>query len=699
MNNPISPESRDKIANVVEATFKAATDGKDPTEVLAKEATNAKLTVEQTKRACEATNVSITLAYNKSCAGEKRASSDFEIVSIDDVLGKMYAREPVKKTASYDVSDDAYSLTASKEDTIDFGMPSKTFKRSYSEVYKQASDALRAGQALLDEAETQETATLHKAEDQLAKIASMVEGIYGDTAASIEDTEIREYVNGMINKFASERPAQEPSSLLVTAVDSLKDLLKQASEQSETTAEVRQEVEGLKKLSADLNMLSGDPADGPINTNFKIGPLDMATMLNPAIGGFLKMKTQSPQARRQIRENFAYDPTSDEKFRDVVQTREMLQNAVMLNSLMKNDKILGKADPKKIVNSFNSIFAGMPQLTNNPELTRSALRYAVEYDGMDFPTMMSMIKDVDKLKGTLRNPQDIIADMSSGYKDKGKAQIESFNTKSKEVKDQADKLQAERKKIEVAKTEKKEERKYKERGEFEKKLHEFDVAEKKLKAEQDKKLKDERDKADSRLRADEEKEKADIAEKAEIVAELKSRGLSDDEIEKKFEEKDFRERTKKLDKYFGASGKDSTSKKPKEKQKQAPKSQTTSSRLDQLLLDLGSTESTTKPKNPSSPKTTPKNTAGTTNTPKPTPPPPRTAYIDAIVKRYGKDDLDKARIILEDAGLITPTDKIPSYNQLEAQEAAMQHKAVKNPPRNVTQEEIEMIVRGENPIK
>lgn len=433
MNTQISKEDREKIASVVETTFKAASEGKDPTETLASEATKEGLTVDQTKRAAEATNVSITLAYNKTASAEDRARSDFEIVSPDAVLDKMFPKKANKREIKYpEPSESSYELCESKEASLSLlDVEPDYFEISEEALYKKASDSIRKGESVLEEVRNIETSLLHKSEECLSKIASMVDGLYGDTSASIEDIEIREYVNEMISKSASEQPAKEPSSLLSQAVNDLKSLLKQASDQSSIVEAVEEELNTLKKLSAD--MLSGNPADGPIPTN--IGTVNIAGMVNPAIGAFLRTRTQNPGAQRQIKDNFRYNPFNDEAFRDVVQTREMLQNAVMLSNLINEDEVLKNADPKKVINSFNDIFSGMPQLANNPELTRSALRYAVEYGGMDFPTMIGIMKDVNTTKatGTLKSTQSLVQELAQEADEKGSKKIKDFEDTSNDV--------------------------------------------------------------------------------------------------------------------------------------------------------------------------------------------------------------------------------------------------------------------------
>ena len=437
MNTRISEEARNNIAAVVNETFKAASEGVDPTKVLAKEATSRQLNKEETKRAIEASNVQMTLEYNKNASAADRAKSDFEIVKHDEVFDLMFPKEAKKKCKKTKKPEaDAYELTETKEANLSLlDSEVELVELSEEQMYTKIASAIQKGEACLEEAQIQETAALHSVEKALDKVARMVEGLYGDSSASIEDEEVREYVNGMISKSASERPAREPSSLLVTATEELQRLLKEAAEKSDITAEVQQEVEGLKKIAADestFNPLSGNPADGPIATP-RLGKFDVARMVNPAVGTFLKMTTQTPGAQKQIRDNFAYNPTKDKNFLDLVATRETLKNAVMLSSLMRNDEVLKKADPKKVISSYNDIFTGMPQLTNNPELTRSALRYAVEYGGMDFPTMMGMVKDVDKMQGSMKSTNQRISEQSDKISEKGKAQEQEFTESVKEI--------------------------------------------------------------------------------------------------------------------------------------------------------------------------------------------------------------------------------------------------------------------------
>ncbi len=442
MNDKLSPANRTKIANVVEAAFKASQGGENPTQALVKAASEAGLTLQQTKRACEALNVSSTLYFNKTAALEDKARS-FDIADPDLIKSAMFPSECPKKEASYGVNSGAYDLGEYKVDLGELEMAPVAIPEDTAEtIYKRASDALLSGVSALNQAEAQELKAVRDVEHKLEKIAGMVGGLYGDSSASIGDEDIRDYINGMITKAASSRPSKDPSNLLNSAIDDLKDLFKVAGECGTITAEVRQEVEGLKKLSADTRYMAlGDEAS-PIKT--KIGPMDMAKFINPVMAPLIYNATQSNKARGTIRDNFAYNPYNDEKFRDVVQTRSMLQNAVMLSNMMKDDPVLNKAEPKNVVGAFNNIFATTPQLADNPELTRAALRYSVEYGGMDFPTMLSAMKDADKLGSDKKT----IAELSGKMGEKNKGNLETYNKLLAE----GDQKQAEnRDKAEIAK--------------------------------------------------------------------------------------------------------------------------------------------------------------------------------------------------------------------------------------------------------
>ena len=449
MTTRLTQSTKNKIASVVETTFKAASNGSDATQALAKAASKAQLTKEQTKRACEAANVSLTLGHYKAHDGAEKAAS-FDTVDTDKVDNLMFPTSnvdaEVEKKPSGDGEVSEYDLGAYvKEETqIEDDIDMK-------EVCKEASvkiaSALNSGELISRRIGETMAVLTSELDNELSKVAGMVNGLYGDSVNSIEDEAVKAIVSTRITKFASEKKASEQSRDLSESIEYIDYLLKEASAVTSAQEAFLGDLEEFKKQAAvefgSPNLLPSIPLPGGRLAN---------QMSNSIVGGFVGSRLRG--GRKDIVGNYKYNPYDDNLLRDYMSSRDSLRSAVMMSELMNEDDVLKRAEPKDVIGAYNRTFGTDSSLNNSPELVRSALRQSIEYGGIDLPTMLSLEKE--RIKDTDNSTGARLDTLASGNRDQksGKAGefVSKMNDIDKKVSDRADKTKEVRDKRKEIKT-------------------------------------------------------------------------------------------------------------------------------------------------------------------------------------------------------------------------------------------------------
>jgi hypothetical protein len=411
MTDRLNPQTSQKIASAVESAFQAATEGVDPSLAVAKAATEASLNVDQTKRACEALNVTRTLSFNKTASKDDKCSAHpFDIADPDKVISIMYPdgvperektpdyeKEAFYNDSAYDLDDFGKSAFESIYSCGDLDDPTADLTPvTFDSVYKKIASRIDAGRTVLDRVTTEYDNLLVGIERNLNKIASQVETIYGSSVADIDDEVLRGAVSSMITKTASERPATGATNReLDLLVDDTNKMMQRVSGWEKLAAAVSDAVEDMVKI-ADTPKLQtlverGPEAFRPIMGRAATDRTINSRLIEPLIS----------TNYQNISDNLAYNPYTDPAFIDVLNSRQALKSAVGLTRLMRDDPVLNRAGPERVISAYNSIFSDMPGLFNNPEMARSALRQHIEYGSIDHPTMAQLKKIEEGLKPDL----------------------------------------------------------------------------------------------------------------------------------------------------------------------------------------------------------------------------------------------------------------------------------------------------------
>jgi len=391
----LSSSDSTKIASVVETAFKACAAGGRPSHEVAKAASESGLTLDQTKRACEALNVVMNLSHLKSNSGEKRADS-FEIADPCKVAKIMFpdglADAPKPSAEKQAFSGNEYDL-GSYNDGIQ-APEAQTFPSlhpmTFDSVYKRISGMVQKAACLKEQNQSAYDGLLLGIESNLRKMAGLTESIYGPSVAGISDEVLRGAVSSLVTKAASQRQPASNSELDVLVVET-QAMMKAAYDLGEAVDRISGMIDDFTK-SAELGINDLMAPDG---ANL-YRPLMGLPMSDPFVNAFTRSVASSRAPK--VLENFDYNPYNDPNLRQVVKTRDILKHVVTLNRLMKEDEVLSKAEPKAVIDAYNSLFSTMPSLFESPELARAALRYQVEYPGgMDFQTMISAMSSSEKL--------------------------------------------------------------------------------------------------------------------------------------------------------------------------------------------------------------------------------------------------------------------------------------------------------------
>ena len=382
----ITKDQELKIVEGLKTAIKHANAGMAPSKAIAKVASDLGFNKDFTMRMVEAFNVSKTLKHYKEASGESRTET-FAIADPVEVLSEMYPQSvetPAQKQAS------GYVPTLEKESTFfathrpEIKLHSDTEVTTYgskdinhllSKAYGECDRLEKAA----EEASLSMHAARGKMIDAIEKFADYFRQFRHLPFAEVEshlmqkDSSAKHILNIVYTIANAERLGEKRASVAklstdsrVSAVDGLYDSVKK------TTANY---IDLVKKASAATKSFSEFKADVDQRASSIIkasgGILDIAQ--SAGILSELKKKPSTPVSAAMGK---VLDPALDAEYSNI--------NAqLMLSDLIKNDPVLKRHDPHKILNAYNEVASMTPRLAESPLMMRTVLRKYMEGEGID----------------------------------------------------------------------------------------------------------------------------------------------------------------------------------------------------------------------------------------------------------------------------------------------------------------------------
>jgi hypothetical protein len=422
----MSDKQEARVLDAVGKSIKLANDGLDPSEAIAKVASDYGFNKQFTQRMVEAFNVSKSLKHHKEASGDDRAAT-FSLADPNKVRVIMFPETistPAESKQSGWVPDGEYgtetrffdlehapTLTNSRpESSITQRDPELAMKRAYAEVerHDHATEmARRDKEAAFEKLYT----TMKRLSDHFRSSAHEPFENFEKAALAILGESVKPVMDALYNmanlsgrhvKRAEAAGKVKPKCLapyqmLQELVAQREDYATKTSawvDKSRCAAKVRALVE---KCSPYINEKTA--------SNFS--PVMASIMANQALESLMG---KSPSAHDTLVTAMAElgDP-SIESERQSIRARSLLAN------LMRSDEVLSKIDQNRVLQAYNEIAAMAPAAAENPLALQSLLRKHVEQGQLD-PSDISSIIDIEKGTRQLEEPKipEPLREMATG---------------------------------------------------------------------------------------------------------------------------------------------------------------------------------------------------------------------------------------------------------------------------------------------
>jgi hypothetical protein len=427
-----------RILGVVKSAAKDVATGANPNNAIVKYASSARLSKDLVKRACEAFNVSKTLAHLGENEGEKRAEA-FAIADPNAILEKMWPEKVAFTITREELSEDSFDLTkyvksASKPKDTQIRDNIVLDEISQDSIDKALDQIKAASTRKIEELHTASTSAYLHVTENLKKVASHFDALYRPDFEAFSKWAFEQFGEGEMDtlRLIGESMSTKQASATISPTKSLKEdyeelhaSIKQAGQVLASYNIWREETKKLVEKIAESNKqpMLGDT----------LGPMFKNPVLRNPTNAILGSVQFNPRNEAMREQNIKYNPFADPLMQNVSETRTLLDSAIALHNAMKEDEVLSQADPTTVIQNYNDIFAAVPEMVRYPSLLKSTLRHATEYGQLDSSAMQGLLETYAKAKKDNPAFTDPLVKLREGAGDKAKEQMEGLSNFRKDL--------------------------------------------------------------------------------------------------------------------------------------------------------------------------------------------------------------------------------------------------------------------------
>jgi len=386
-----SKQESELVDSVMEA-IGFANEGAHPNDAIAKVAANHGYNQNFVRRMVEAFNVSKSLKHQKEASGEAKADS-FAIADPDVIIKQIWPESvetPVeKKSAEWEPAgtnmEEKRFFSLDSQPTLDNNPEEHSWdKQSFDILLKRAYNELYRRERIVEEMRHKMASARMSLLDKVNKFAAYFRSTVHEPFERVERAALQHWgepVRPLMNaawemskgaSFGEKRAEaatpvkyedKEPYALLSNVMDqrdAYLTALRDFSKESSSTKEYRDALEMRRRIFTKLG------AGGPL-----------APFFGGTLGSLVKALPKSTVAEEFPSAAAATLPP------DYEAERKLIQAQMMLNDFLTTDEVLSKAEPGRVVNTYNEIAAIAPRMAESPAMMRGVLRKAVESDILD----------------------------------------------------------------------------------------------------------------------------------------------------------------------------------------------------------------------------------------------------------------------------------------------------------------------------
>ena len=408
-----------EVVDAIGDAIKCANDGMDPSDAIAKVASDRGMSSNMSRRMAEAYNVSKTLKFLKEAEGETRTQS-FPLADSEKVLSIMFPSEvptPVQEKQGqwepkgtnyyeerfYDPAN-APVRSEPREEVHTWD------SRDSDSMYKRAYGVVQRLQQKAEDARVHETDTRSKAVETVTKLAEYFKSTSHEPFDRFESAALQSYgepvrplmeivwgVSGIGKR--SEKRASGPSKIIFGDITPYKLLQDAMDKRSEYHAAEESRKSAQLKYEEVNSEVAGFASGGKSASGF------FTTVAGNTLANNISKMRNKSESRVPGDITDAVMALKDPEF---IAERKTIRTQKMLHDLMRSDDVLKQADPVSIVNAFNEISAIAPMVVDNPGIMRSLLRQSVESGGQLDPLSIKTMQDIDEPIRRREDPHGVL---------------------------------------------------------------------------------------------------------------------------------------------------------------------------------------------------------------------------------------------------------------------------------------------------
>jgi hypothetical protein len=416
----LSKKEENDVIDAITSAIRLSNDGVEPSEAIAKVASDRGYNRHFAQRMVEAFNVSKTLKHHKESSGEGRAAP-FSLADSTKVLDIMFPDKvdtPLEKAAStwtppecshretrfFNLSSAPRKSEREAEHSWESQDPDILMKRAFDELGRRERRVEIARHAM----ETVKMAAIDAANafanyfrslghEPFERVEKAALQHYGDQVKPLLDAAWTISSAGKFGEKRAEGPGKivyqhrRPYVLLKDAMDKRGAYIEKAAEYKTAAADAG---EYSRRLGIRARLMG------------KWGQASMPSLLSGALAG----QAASQLARRPSMYEALVRATEELEDPDIEAERKAIQAKLLLRNLMRRDEVLSRADPNEVVAAFNELSNLVPRAIESPMALRALLRKRVEQGQLD-PLELTNIMSIEK---TMREAEQVPSVLGPG---------------------------------------------------------------------------------------------------------------------------------------------------------------------------------------------------------------------------------------------------------------------------------------------
>jgi hypothetical protein len=455
----LSKVDEERIVKAIESAIRDSNSGTHPTDAIHKVASLNKFNPQLIKRACEAFNVSRTLAHMKQASGVDRAEN-FPLADPAAILERMYPEKPMwesEKSAAFELHSDA--LAAERTDftkksyarndlPTEWSLKPSAYDRDKEWADGKSIDKAKGLEKLANYADGEYRAQFLKVASLAQEASEYFHTIGHSPFSEVEKRAVATFgsvgktcmdmiyaVGKLKEKRAEEYPrrhmtfdeAKKPYGQIKRVIDEAYTLFEQSEKAANARAEAASAAarspikQAARRQNTKPSSLLGSllASDEDAEESMAKSALDVEDLKGPIISGVgssvtsaLGLKPKGVETRMDAI-NDVFDPTHEAEL-------QAAKTKTMLNDFVANDPILSAYEPHQVYGAYNHVAQFAPLASQHPALMRGVLHKVIQQEGVMEPFEAHQLSQIEK---RLRDMQEDIPLMSpiAGASSKPKA--------------------------------------------------------------------------------------------------------------------------------------------------------------------------------------------------------------------------------------------------------------------------------------